>query len=161
VLGIALTPNDLAAQVERKVGSENKTKQTVGDNKTDFHIEIHTTGSPITIATTNLNGAAANTITGSGTKDITIDWTGLNIGRNKEITWGWTGTQKEGNSFRPTAKFTPSSPTDVPTLGWEVTPAHEVFLLNGYSSPVSFSNLLFQFPAAEFTTDSLLALLEG
>src|SRR5205085_2299633 len=52
----------------------------------------------------------------------------------------------------------PDGPSDLPSLGWQVSPDGNVFLMNQYQSAIHFSNLLFQFPS-ELSLSSLSSLV--
>jgi hypothetical protein len=134
------------------------------DAKTDFEVVItSTTGVTITGSELKVNGTAvgAGMVTNDGTASVTITWnTPIPVGASAE--WAFTGDEATlKNNYGWTAHFTPAaSPTDVPSLGWDVTPTGDVSLVNAYSTPIAFSGLMFQFPTG-FTIDSMLALLAG
>src|SRR5258708_36207324 len=166
IMVVLLTAGDWAAGVVSpvlsdpdpvKVGFASSSTNKDGP-KTDFHVDLggHV---PIFVNSATLGGVEGM-VTGSGTNNITIDWMGLTVPPNGVVTWKWDGFEQELNITKVLGRFTPpASPTDVPTLGWDVENG-EVFLLNDFTADISFDHLLFQFPP-DFTADSLAALVLG
>ena len=94
----------------------------------------------------------------SGHQTATLTWThGIPAGASVGYTWG--GHEQSKNQYTQKARYTPpDDPTDLPSLGIDVTSSHHVFLTNAYATAIDFSNLLFQFPT-DISSGSLLALI--
>ncbi len=132
---------------------------------TDFHMTVSSdttmncVGGRLGAGMTKNGGAEMPaTVEGNNSTMVSFKW---NVATNPGDIVGaiFRCTQVEENDFTVQAWFTPKeSPTDAPTLGWQVTSFGNVYLTDDYPSPVVFDNLRFQYPS-EVTTDSMLALL--
>jgi hypothetical protein len=156
VFSVAFFPSFATADPVGGSGGSNDTKP-----HTDFEItitsdvDITVDASKLKINGTSIGGAQ---VVNNGSQDVTLTWT-HDIPANAIVEWSYTGTEPRFNQWKHMPRYTPSdAPTDLPGLGFDVT-SGKVFLTNGYSAAIDFSNLLFQFPASAFTADSLIALL--
>jgi hypothetical protein len=137
--------------------------QSFSDLKTDFHVRLKSdtrlTPSFAELVMPDGRHFIPSSITpGHGQLDYQWD---LDFTRGTEFSYQIEVIERLKNELNVTTFFTPvESPTDVPTLGFNVTQNGDVYLLNGYPSPIQFENLLFQFPAS-FEPDLFFALLSG
>jgi hypothetical protein len=147
------------------VGNGGKTSTGLDEIKTDFHITLKTdTNMTLDGAHISLNGGALvapSSVTGDGTNQIELNWVGFGFGKTDVVRYSYVVTEETKNQIDVTNFFTPKdSPTDIPTLGWEVTNSGDVFLQNGSDAAIHFANLLFQMPPT-LTESSLLALVDA
>jgi hypothetical protein len=137
---------------------------SINKAKTDFEVLVTSDtvvvidGSKLTVGGTSVG---AGVVTNNASMAVTITWN-TPIPANTLVLYSFTGQEATfKNKISWTAKFTPAaSPTDLPSLGWDVTPSGDVSLTNAYPTSISFSGLVFQQPAS-LTVDSMLALLAG
>jgi len=135
-----------------------------GANKTDFDVVVtSTTLLNITDSTLKVGDTSigAGVITNNFTNKVTITWN-TPIPRLTAVSWSFTGDEAgTRNVYSWTVSFTPpASPTDLPSLGWNVTPEGDVFLTNGYATPIAFSGLVFQ-QTGGMDVNSLINLVQG
>jgi hypothetical protein len=154
-----------AKSEERGIGDIIVVKNNTGSDKTDFHITVES-DTPMNVTPVQLSAslfvnmadpAATATVGGQNTNTLTFDWD-VNIPAGASIVAGFHAVQEEENKFTVKSHFTPqNSPTDVPVLGWRVTPLGEVYLDNSYSEDIIFDDLTFTL-LDELVFDDLLAL---
>jgi hypothetical protein len=165
-----VTPQLAAGPVD--IGASGSTTNKTGKVKNDLEITFTSdvtmnfigadaSGNPLG-GNLSVNGGAnvAANVTGNGTRMVTLTWN-ANIPINAGITVSALGVETKFNQFTTTTRFTPpDGPADLPSLGWQVNPNGDVYLMNQYQSAIHFSSLLFQFPAA-LTLDSLGSLVSS
>jgi hypothetical protein len=94
----------------------------------------------------------------NGHQTATLTWT-HDLPADASVGYDWGGYEQNKNQYTQKARYTPpDDPTDLPSLGINVTSSHEVFLTNAYATAIDFSNLLFQFPTG-IPSGSLLGLI--
>ncbi len=165
VVFILLLNTGVAVSAERKIGTNIAVKNETGSDKTDFHITVES-DTPMSVTPelipTDLmidlfNPEITPTIGGNNTNTLTFDWD-VSIQNGATIAAGWYALQEEENEFKVKSHFTPkNSPTDVPVLGWRVTPLGEVYLNNSYSEDILFDDLAFSL-LDDLSIDELFAL---
>jgi hypothetical protein len=159
---VIFTSEIATAQETRLVGQGAGVINETGEDKTDYHVEIHS-DTPMSDAYSSFSKFGSPDqyeakVGGVGTNKITFDWD-VSVKQGEKISWSTIVRQLEENKFYVKSWFTPKeSPTDVPTLGWRVEADGDVFLNNVYSSAINFNSLVFQFPS-EITGDSMLDLV--
>src|SRR6266481_5659805 len=142
-------------------------KQDLGVTKTDFDLMVTSDTQlilpPGSFAVINVNGGGnvrPTSVVGEGTRALTFEWD-LSFAPDDTVLYAFSAIERRRNKFVVNAFFTPKqSPTDIPSLGWDVSQSGDVFLLNGYASAIHFDNLLFQLPST-LDVDALFVLIEG
>lgn len=126
-------------------------EQKLDERITDFHLTITSDTEllmdPSSFAKISVNNGPSidpDKTDGVGSRKVDFEWV-REFKKNDTIAYAFSMIERRKNKFAMQAYFTPRlSPTDVPTLGWEVNQDGDVFLLNSSAMEIEFRNLNFK-----------------
>ena len=159
---IFIAPSEANAAPRKATFAIESTNNT-GIKTTDFHIDLRSDTNISVLGSTLVdpNGNhIAGTTSNDNSKSIQLDWD-VSVENGQSVSASGEFSQEEKNDYAGIGYFTPKhSPTDIPFLGWRIDANGDVFLLNGFTSGIHFSDLFFQFPG-DIASDSMFDLLSA